>query len=475
MLINNILKYSKKINTVFKKLSEIGKKTKFTLRERKIKCDLFLKTIIQTHFQNIQPSLDDYSETYEIISGEVISRQGFDQRINKHTIDFMKEVLRSLMTITPKVFIQHPKLLLYFSCIRILDSTIVELNSKLKEYFKGFGGCASQAAIKLQHLYDPIKKESCYFELTEGTFSDNKYNSYCEKMLDCIESNSLLLFDLGYFSSNFLLELQNRAIYYLSRFPHSDIKVYLQSSPEIEIDILEMLKKCKNENMFELDVLITESKVPVRLLFTRVKQEIASQRINKKKKELQKKGRTMTDRMRVILEWSILITNVPKEVIKVKDAYKVYGIRWSIELCFKAFKSGLNFDYLAGINDPNRVLFEIYCKLICMVMLSIYNYVAILELPASLEISLFRTLSLYRKLVSEIVNSVLDVEKMSNVLSLYAKKVLKGCIVGRTGKRKSTIQSLNYNNKGGYHETRNFEFNLAEIMSRGNLQNSIVP
>lgn len=141
----------------------------------------------------------------------------------------------------------------------------------------------------MQHLYDPINKKSKFFELTEGTFSDNKYIGFCDKMLDCIKKESLLLFDLGYFGANFLSELIDRSIYFLSRFPHGSVNVYLKSNPNEKIDIVELLSKCKNENIFELDVLITEKKIPCRLICTRVKQEIASLRIYKKKKELQKK------------------------------------------------------------------------------------------------------------------------------------------------------------------------------------------
>lgn len=44
--------------------------------------------------------------------------------------------------------------------------------------------------------------------------------------------------------------------------------------------------------------------------------------------------------------WNIFITNVPKERLEYVDIQRIYGLRWRIEIVFKAWKSELNLDKL---------------------------------------------------------------------------------------------------------------------------------
>jgi IS4 transposase len=45
-----------------------------------------------------------------------------------------------------------------------------------------------------------------------------------------------------------------------------------------------------------------------------------------------------------MLNWFIVITNVPEDMLTVKTIVELYRLKWNIELIFKALKSSFDFD-----------------------------------------------------------------------------------------------------------------------------------
>jgi IS4 transposase len=64
-----------------------------------------------------------------------------------------------------------------------------------------------------------------------------------------------------------------------------------------------------------------------------------------------------------LLGWAIYITNVPATRLSAQAVAQVYGLRWRIEIIFKAWKSYFALTQVpAGSKDPVEAL--IYAKLI---------------------------------------------------------------------------------------------------------------
>jgi len=73
----------------------------------------------------------------------------------------------------------------------------------------------------------------------------------------------------------------------------------------------------------------------------------------------------LTEKEKILLEWFIVITNVPDDMLCIETICELYRLRWQIELSFKALKSGLSFDKFSNCGE-NYFKCLLYGKLIFM-------------------------------------------------------------------------------------------------------------
>jgi len=64
----------------------------------------------------------------------------------------------------------------------------------------------------------------------------------------------------------------------------------------------------------------------------------------KAKKE--SKGHNLSKAVLELMDWTIFITNIPADQASFGEVLGIYGLRWRIEVIFKAWKSHLKFDVL---------------------------------------------------------------------------------------------------------------------------------
>jgi transposase len=91
-------------------------------------------------------------------------------------------------------------------------------------------------------------------------------------------------------------------------------------------------------------------------------------------------------------EWNgytMMLTNIPKDKLKLKQILKMYKIRWQIELFFKNIKSYLHIDKLTGKNKY-RILILIYTKLILTWMAALLYAYAQMIADEGKEVSKFK-------------------------------------------------------------------------------------
>ena len=89
-----------------------------------------------------------------------------------------------------------------FSEVNIVDSTGITLPENLSDEFPGSGGSGSEAALKIQLIFDFLTGCFKSVEITDGITPDQSHKKHLEQ----IRPNSLNLFDLGYFSIGNLKE-----------------------------------------------------------------------------------------------------------------------------------------------------------------------------------------------------------------------------------------------------------------------------
>jgi hypothetical protein len=81
-----------------------------------------------------------------------------------------------------------------------------------------------------------------------------------------------------------------------------------------------------------------------------------------KRQRQRKRKKTSAARLQV-LEWTILVTNVPPELLSVDEALVLARCRWQIELLWKLWKQDGQVDRWRSAK-PERILTEVYAKVL---------------------------------------------------------------------------------------------------------------
>jgi len=389
----NISNFSNKWKSLFDKITKLARDKMFLQRVSKLKPSLLLKTVIHGQLEYERPSLKNYCQIFHEISKKTISFNGFDKRINTRTIEFMRAFLHELLAFASRKIKSIPFLLKSFSEVYLLDSTQIKLINDSKDKYKGSNGSASESAMKIQCLFNVLRGKYDHFTISDGVSPDQKFG---EKIVKSLRFNSLILFDLGYTTFSFIIKLIQKGVYFVSRFPHYNYRVFNIASPDQEIDLLNVLQENKSK-IVEMTVLLGKQRIPGRIIAFPLKKSVIEKRQKEAIEKSKKRGRKAPERHLKFLEWSIYFTNAPNEVIRTKDIYPIYRLRWRIELIFKVWKSKLDLGYLSG-QRIERIEFELFAKLISLTFYNLFT-VPVLDLleNAEVEISEIVCIKIFKK------------------------------------------------------------------------------
>jgi hypothetical protein len=357
---DNLSKISRTVIKQFTKtVVELDKKANFVKRKSKLGASTFVESMVFG-------CLSDPTISLERLSGFVkqrgikISKQGIHQRFTPEAVTLMKyfyiETMKQFTTDKCEIL----DLLRPFSAVTMVDSSTISLPENLKNLYKGSGGAASEAAIKIQVLYDYIQGQISDITITEGCKNDQSYDGHLNK----IERGTLHLQDLGYFKLKSFAAIQEKNAYFISRYFHATT---IMDEKNESINLIKTLRKA-GRTFARTVWLGGKEKIKIRLIALRLPPETIEKRIRKIKENARRKGHTPTRTTLELAQWSIYITNVPEELLTNEQIHMVYALRWQIELFFKLCKSEAGIDKVRG-KKISRVLCEIYAKLTCVIML----------------------------------------------------------------------------------------------------------
>jgi len=231
----------------------------------------------------------------------------------------------------------------------------------LSSVYQGFGGGASEAGLKIQILFNYINGQISDAEITQARKNDQCYKGH----LNSIKKGALYLQDLGYFKVESFIRINNSGGYFVSRYL---IKTAIFDESDHPIPLLETLRNAGDFFTKKDRIKRGKNKVPIRLVARRLAADDVEKRIRKIKKLAQKKGKTPKQETLELAHWSICMTNVPENILANEQIYLVYSLRWQIEIFFKLCKTEAGIDKVGG-KKINRVLCELYAKLICIVLM----------------------------------------------------------------------------------------------------------
>ncbi len=378
-------------------------------RQRKISGAHFVQTLVFGWLENPKATVDELAEQLGV------SKQGLDQRLDARAADCLWQVVRRA---SRHLFAASPEsipLLRRFKGVLIDDCTSLGLPAALARQFPGCGGSdpeAGQAGLKLLVRFEVTSGQFEALELSAARNSERTLS----QLLPPLPRGSLHLADLGFFDLDCLAELTRQGVFWISRVPALLSKEADDGTTEVLADWL------KVQHADRIDIAIrlgTVKRLNCRLVAVRLPEEVAQRRLRKLKQTLKKKGRTISERQRVMCQWLVLITNLPAEQFTIEEICVLYRVRWQVELLFKRWKSLVGLSRSRG-HRAYRVLCETYAKLLgCLVQ----HWGSLLLGSPLGVISAYRRAKRLRRFATQIADALDDLGRLLRVLEKLAARL----------------------------------------------------
>lgn len=314
-----------------------------------------------------------------------ISPEGLNQRFNQSSVNFLKQLLLSLIEQQlPELSTISHDFSVHFNRIRILDSTSFQIANSFENKYPGNGGSGKKAAAKIHVEYDLTTGSFLHLAVGPGKIHDSKFLPHSSSD---IQPNDLCIRDLGYFKFTDLAEWHNKDGYFLSRIK-ANSTVFIKSQKKgslneryTAVDWDDYLPHISSGESIELpEVYMGRAKsFPARLILYRLTPEQLSKRRRKQQKISSDMNFNYSEKAVKLSEFNLFITNSPIEKLGKEDVCRMYSLRWQIELLFKAWKS-----YLDIHHSKNSKVERFECTLYGRLILAILSTSLVFQLRAHL-------------------------------------------------------------------------------------------
>ena len=259
-----------------------------------------------------------------------------------------------------------------FSAVNIKDSSKFKLPKAYAELFPSYGSYGRQGALmNVQYEYDLLSGDWKSLEFTQATRNDQQDSKETAKN---IQPESLNIRDLGYVTLPYLKGVVDNEAFFLNRFPKMNAYILNDKREYVLLDWKKIDNKIKKYGLghLELEVFLGKNeKIKSRLVIAPVPQSISEDRLKKAGQGGKRKmgGYQLSKEYRLKSHYNIFVTNVPVEILPLAEVIKSYGLRWQIELVFKAWKSNLHFDKVKAVKKE-RLECQLLARVIWILMSS---------------------------------------------------------------------------------------------------------
>lgn len=410
----------------------LGRETLFVQRDSKLGGAHFVQTLVLSYLANPTASLTELTQTAAALNVE-ITPAGLTQRFTPAAATLLQQVLgvgvQRVLAADPLAI----PLLERFAGVYLEDSTTIVLPDALRDHWAGCGNATGQgrAALKIN-----LRLDLCTGLLASLTLHDGRVHDIAASAPLCaVPPGALYLADLGYFSLDRLRQISTHGAYFFSRLKAST-QVF---GPDGQrwTDVAMQLER--HGTHVDLPVTLGASQqLPVRLLAVRVPQEVADQRRRKLREEARTKGRQVSARRLAVAGWTILITNVPAELVSLEAGLVLGRVRWQIELLFKLWKSHGHIDESRS-TKPWRILCDVYAKLLAML---IQHWIALISLWGYPDRSLVKAARTVQTYALHLAIGLWNYQWTLETLEMITRCVTSGCRMDRRTKHPNTYQLL---------------------------------
>lgn len=365
--------------------------------------------------------------------GAAVTPQAVEQRHTPEQVDFMEKLFRRATQLVVGKDKALAPILERFPSVVVIDSTTTTLPDELQERFRGCGGSygSGAAAVKLQTELDLRNGALSHVEIEEGRSSDGATSRQQARH----GAGSLRISDLGYFSLPVFAAMAAAGEYFLSR-----LQFGTHVLPEGQaVNVLEWLATQSGPLVDVSVVLGQEQRLPCRLIAWRLPPEQAERRRRKLRRESKdKRGREPSAERLAWCDWTILVTNAPRELLSAKEAIVLYRARWQVELLFKRWKSLGLIAELSG-STVTRQMVRLWSRLIAVV---VQHWLTVGTVGGDPTRSLHKVYEAVRRFVGRLAAALDNATELTRVLDDMSRTFAKTC--GRDKRSKpGTFELLN--------------------------------
>lgn len=308
---------------------------------------------------------------------DTVSKQALWERVDSSAVMFFKGVLADLLKSCWFTAVPIPSIP---SVGRIIveDSSKIDLPAKLAKQFPATsnqsGHCG--AGLRLQGAFDLATGEPIRLDLTDYHRQDT---TAAGDILPLIKRGDLIIRDLGYLVAAVFAQIAALDAFFLSRFKVGRMlhNVGEDGQPGDRIDLIKLLlarTKVSGDSL-DIDVVLGSSErggtpLVCRLVALKLPESVAQKRRRRMRADQKRRGRQISKEVSVLLGWTILITNLPREEVSPQLLAELYKLRWRVEIIFKALKSHTPCKVLANHRSNANHLQVLLYALLCLVVAS---------------------------------------------------------------------------------------------------------
>jgi hypothetical protein len=336
--------------------------------------------------------------------GVHITPQGLDQRFTEKTAAFLQEVLNVAFT---QVVAADPvaiPLLQRFSEVIVEDSSTFSLPDALQAEWKGCGGttAGTLAAFKIQVRWDLLTGSLKGLALQDGKTPDSRSPFKGQRRCPCSVRDA----DLGYFDTAVFAQEDEAGEYYLSRYKPGNLKLYDEAGTEL--DLVSFLRTHAGQASYECWVQVGASRrLRTRLIAIPVPEDVAIKRQRAYKRRAQKHSRPLNARLVDLTQWTLLLTNIPIELLSIAEALILLRLRWQIELLFKLWKQYGQAD-TSRSEQPWHMLCDYYAKLLGLLLVHWLLIVGCWQIPSRSMVKAAKAIRSQVVLLAKALGGTLD-------------------------------------------------------------------
>ncbi len=204
------------------------------------------------------------------------------------------------------------------------------------------------------------------------------------------------------------------------------------------VEVLDLLAT-EGAEMVDIPVALGARKqVQARLIAKQMSEGVVKRRREQLKAQAQKQSKPINPRQWELVQWSIVLTNVPLSMLAAAEAMALMRARWPIELLWKLWKDQGKVDEWQTQN-PERILCELSAKLLGML---VQHWVLLLCCWDDPHRSLVGAAQVIRDQVPTLVHGLTGHLPLGQALRLVTDALMGGCSIPKRQTRLSTSHRL---------------------------------